>query len=144
MNLRLKNIWNKEIDADIESILNTHLEKWIEKSNQKYSIDIKYIGGEISSTYFDKYLNVEEIIDMIPNLKYLEGFEKHFETSKNQINAEFLFPIIEDACGAIFISTHGKFSGQIIHVDNGDFGFAHIANNIDEFKIKLKEFNFKL
>lgn len=68
MNLRLKNIWNKEIDADIESILNTHLEKWIEKSNQKYSIDIKYIGGEISSTYFDKYLNVEEIIDMILTL----------------------------------------------------------------------------
>ncbi|WP_417266208.1 hypothetical protein [Brumimicrobium sp.] len=142
MNIKLRAEWNKNIDSDIELVLNHHIGKWIGEPNQKYTIDIEYFDGGRSDTFFDCFLSESEIIEILPNLKYLEEFEEHFETHKLLVDSKFLFPIIEDACGVFFISTYGKFTGQIFHVDNGDFGFAFVAKSLEDFKVRIKAFDF--
>lgn len=139
---KLKNSWSKKIDPSVEAILERSIGKWIDKPDQKYALELEYFDGTKSDTFFDKYLDEEEIIEIIPNLSYLKEFEKHFETRKDQIETEYLLPIIADASGVIFIATSGMFSGQIFHVDGGDFGFAHVANNVEDFNAQLTEFDF--
>lgn len=81
----------------------------------------------------DEIINVENFLQKNKYRDYLFEFEKHFENTKNNTEAKYLYCIFGCVNGTICMALNGNHRGKIYSVDNGDFGIIFQAENLQEF-----------
>lgn len=96
--------------------------------------------GQVFTDYFPNILHTKEIIEQLPSIDYIEDFFENSELSRNDVEAEYLLPIIE-VCGGslgLYIALDGKHKNKVFMVDNGDFGICKIAESLADLASMLK------
>jgi len=99
----------------------------------EYNIKLIYSPNIDENVSLTNFLSFREVEEHWQYIGYLKEFVAHFDLSSENFETEFWVPFINTYDGCIFVSMSGVTKGKLYHADNGDFGIAFVANDIESF-----------
>ncbi|MFK7747200.1 MAG: SMI1/KNR4 family protein [Kordia sp.] len=131
----IENFTGFNLPKEIKSFLKKYADSTIMFDHENYCIiDLIFTDGLKTNDGLQKVDSLNSIKEKWKYRDYLHEFQRDFQVSNDFVESSQLFPLIETHLGCqIYVSIGGNHLGKIFHVDNGDFGFCHLANSLDEF-----------
>ena len=135
----IENHYKCSISTEIRDFLNNFNGEIVDPEG---GLEITYntFDEQAIADYFPNILHTKEIIEQLPYIDYIEDFFDNSELSRNDVEVEYLLPIIE-VCGGslgLYIALDGNHKDKIFMVDNGDFGICKIAESLADLSSRLK------
>lgn len=105
--------------------------------NKEVYIQFTYKSGDKQSEQIRRIKTPEQIIENWRYRGYLQELFDQFNLDEKFVQTDYLFPFAEMLGHELYCSVGGDHDGKVYAIDNGDFGFAFLAKNLDEFFNRL-------